>query len=93
VDQTSYDELARLNFQIDFGFAQRVKLTQRRRDTGKQSDQQDPPQQQVVPSTSTAVPQPSTANPSTRKSVHQKGQRSRRSKKKGPKGPPTASSK
>jgi Domain of unknown function (DUF4780) len=93
VYQTSFNELVRPNLHIDFGFAQRVKLTQRRRDTGKQSDQQDPPQQQVILSTSTVVPQPSTANPSTRKLVHQKVQESRRSDKKGPKGPPPSSSK
>jgi Domain of unknown function (DUF4780) len=45
VDQTSYERLSRKNFQIDYGFDQKVKLNPTKKVSGKKSDPKGPPKQ------------------------------------------------
>jgi hypothetical protein len=45
VDQTSYERLSRTNFQIEFGFGQKVKLNPRKKESGKKNDPKGPTKQ------------------------------------------------
>jgi Domain of unknown function (DUF4780) len=90
VDQASYEQLSRQGFSVDFGFAQNVKLSQRKKEVGRQKDE-GPTRQEDNPSSSAAAPQPSTSGQASKKAFeHPGGPKPPKSKKKKAKKPPSS---
>jgi Domain of unknown function (DUF4780) len=86
VDQPSFEGLRELNFWIDFGFGQRVKLNPRKKE--KKSDQDPPKQEEAAASTSSATPSTSKSVELPPKTpVHRKGPNHPKTERKGTKGP------